>query len=335
MKKKTIIIIVGLIVIMVTVGFVYYRHISSPEYSLGQIKQAYDQHDITKFEKYVDTKTLIGGILDKTLNEASERSTASSSAERLGENLGKGLINLMRPQVEELWTQQINKLVETGDIQGGNEKKGLDEIWNKSDTASFKGIKEIKIDGKVATVFLEFNQPRFDTTLVLNIKMRDKGSYWQLFDISNIFEYSKTIESLEEERVNKLNEEVLRQFLTHVKMSDVKLQTKTKGGYYTTWYGHTYTIDFENIGTREIEHLTCFFDIKSASGQKLESAYLSKRFINLKPGEKYQHKEEDPLSYDKVDTNGLFVDFDLVGVDFKDGSRLVWQYEWADLQEKK
>lgn len=333
MNKRTLIVIAGLIVIIGTAGFLYYRYISSPEYALGQIKSAYEQHDITKFEKYVDSKTLINGILDKTLNEMSEKSTATSDAEKLGENLGKGLINLLRPQVEELWTQQINKLIETGHIEGANEKKGLDELWTKNDTASFKGIKEVKKDGKVATISLEFNQPRFDTTLVIDIKMRDKGSYWQLFDISNIFEFNKTVEALEQRRVDRLNEEVKKTFFQHIKVSDIKLKTVAQG-YYTTWYNHIYSLDFENIGDKEIEVLTCFFDIINASGQELESGYVLLK-VNLQPTKKYTHEEVDRLSYSKVDSKGITFRPTLVGLQFKDGTKLEWNYKWSDLIKKK
>lgn len=298
MKKKTLIVIAGLTIIIGTAGFLYYRYISSPEYALGQIKSAYEQHDITKFEKYVDTKTLINGILDKTLNEMSEKSTATSEAEKLGENLGKGLINLLRPQVEELWTQQINKLIETGNIDGDNSKKGLDELWTKNDTASFKGIKEVKKDGKVATISLEFNQPRFDTTLVIDIKMRDKGSYWQLFDISNIFEFNKTVEALEERRVARLNEEVKRIFFQHIKLSDVKVRTVAQG-YYVKWYNHIYSIDFENIGDKEIEKITCFFDILNSYGRKVESGYVLHQ-VDLQPKQVYKYETVDRLSDDKT-----------------------------------
>jgi polyhydroxyalkanoate synthesis regulator phasin len=333
MKRKTILLVAVLVVVISAAGFFYYRYVSSPEYSLGQILSAYKEHDLTKFEKYVDSKTMVGGLLDKAMNEVSAKSSANNEAERLGENLGIGLINLMRPQVEELWTQQINRLVETGEIQGEKGKAGLEELWNKSDTASFQGIREIIEDGKVATISLEFNQPRFDTTLVLNVKMRDKGSYWQLFDISNAFDYGTALESLEERRVNRENEEIKKQFFTYIKMSDVKLKTVVKG-YYSKWYGHTYLIDFENIGDKDISTLTCFFDINGSSGQKLETGYINNQ-INLRPGQRYSHKEEDVMSYDKIDPNGMTVNISLAELKFDDGSKLEWQYKWADLAKGK
>ncbi len=333
MKKKTIILIVGLTIVVGTIGILYYRYISSPEYSLGQIKKAYEQHDITAFEKYVDTKTLIGGILDKTLSEMSEKSTASSKAEKLGEDLGKGLINLIRPQVEELWTQQINKLIETGDIQGENGKKGLDELWNKNDMASFKGIKEVKKDGKVATISLEFTQPRFDTTLVLDIKMRDKGSYWQLFDISNIFDFNKTVEALEERRVKKLNDAVMAEFFKNGRLSPIEVINVRKG-YYTVWYENQYLIGFENISNKEVEVVTCFFDIVDPNGRKLKSGYVNHR-VNLAPGKVYKHKEQDFISDNKVEAKGLTTKVELVGLKFSDGSKIEWQDKWEDLGKKK
>src|SRR5260221_5568749 len=152
MKKKNLILIFGSILIAGIGGLFYYRYMSSPEYSLKQIKKAYDEHDFTLFEKYVDTKTLLAGILDRTLSEASERSLATTNAERLGENLGQGLVNLMRPQIEQLWSQQVQALIETEKIEGVKSTKGLNHLWFNNDKASFKQIKEIKKDGKIATV---------------------------------------------------------------------------------------------------------------------------------------------------------------------------------------
>lgn len=333
MKRSVILSISALIIIVGTAGFLYYRYVSSPEYSLGQIKKSFDEHDITKFEKYVDTKTLIGGVLDRRLNQMSENSTVTSKAEKLGEDLGRGLVNLMRAQVEELWTHQIKKLVETGDIEGENGKEGLDALWNKSDTVSFTGIKEVKKDGKVATISLEFNQPRFDTTLILDIKMRDKGGYWQLFDISNIFDYLQTIETLEEKRVGRINEEVKKQFFQNIKISEVKVNTRSHG-QYSPWFSHAYVMDFENIGTKDIVSLTCFFTIRKPSGEKLASGYVIENSLNLKPGEKFSYKEEDSFSYDIVESSGIFVELDLMELKFEDGSQIQWEYEWADLKQK-
>ena len=315
MKKKTLILIGGLIIIVGLGGFLYYRYISSPEYSLKQIKRSYEEHDVTLFEKHMDIKTMTSGILDKTLTE-----------------MGEDLVNLMRPQVEEVCRQQILKLIETGEIGEQEGKKGFDELWKKNDAASFKQIKEIKRDGKVATIGLEFNQPRFDTTLVLNIKMRDKGSYWQLFDISNIFELSKTIETLEERRVNRLNEEVKKRFFENIKISEITLKTETKE-YSSKFYALTYNVDFENIGDKNIDMLTCLFDIIDYNGSKVESVYIRNR-VSLDPGEKYKHQEVEDIYFGKVNPQNLTMKIELVELEFKDGSKIEWNNKWQDLNKK-
>lgn len=333
MKKTSVLFIVGLAIIIGTTVFLYYRRISSPAYSLEQIQLAYAEHDITKFKKYVDTRTLINRVLDKTLHEISEKNTDSTRSERLSEDMGRGLINLFRPQVEELWTNQIYKLVETGDIEGEKGKKGLDEFWNKNDTATFNGIREVKQDGKIATVYLEFIQPRFDTTLELEVKMRDRGSYWQLFDISNFFDYGKTLEALEDRRVNGLNEEVKKQFLTHIKLSNVTVTTELHG-HTAEYYSYTYTLDFENIGDKGIDEITCFFDIINSVGRRVRSGVVTGK-LDLEPGQKYTHQEINPISFEKINPQGLTVKIELAELHFKDGSKLEWQGKWADLIKKK
>lgn len=139
MKKVTAIFGI-LLLIAGGAGFKYYNYVSSPLYSLKEIQRAYQEHDITKFEKYVDVMTVVRGLLDKTMHEVSNELKPTSKAEKLGQDLGKGLFTLVRPRVEEVWVQQIHALVESGDIKSSNDDNQLYNIWEKNTPSSFKGI---------------------------------------------------------------------------------------------------------------------------------------------------------------------------------------------------
>src|SRR5260221_133261 len=332
MKKKNLILIFGSILIAGIGGLFYYRYMSSPEYSLKQITKAYDEHDFTLFEKYVDTKTLLAGILDRTLSEASERSSAASNAEKLGENLGQGLVNLMRPQIEAFWTQQIQALIETGKIEGGAlTTKGLNQRWFNNDKASFKQIKEIKKDGKIAMLSLEFSHTRVDTALQFEIKMRDKGNYWQLFDITDILDFSKHIEDIEEKRVHRLNEVVKKEFLDNVKLSELKLTTETHGNY-ARYYSFIYDIILENRSNKVIDSLTCIYDIMDSDLHKLKSCYV-KDHVNHSPGQKYIFQEIGSYSDKKINPNSLTLRIKYAQLSFKDGSKIKWNEKWEKLEK--
>ncbi|PIQ20409.1 MAG: hypothetical protein COW65_15185 [Cytophagales bacterium CG18_big_fil_WC_8_21_14_2_50_42_9] len=81
-------------------------------------------------------------------------------------------------------------------------------MWHKvvSDSAAFKGVKYVNEQGETALVGLEFTQPRYDTTLVLEVKMQDKGDYWQVVQLTNTADILKHTSRLQKQRVaSKLN----------------------------------------------------------------------------------------------------------------------------------
>lgn len=222
--------------------FFYYRYTCSPEYSIGKIVETYKDHNLNEFNKYVDTKNLITGVLNKIPNDETNPFIIIYQ-------------NLTRPQIEEAWLKVINNWVENGIVQSDSitNKEIYDSI--RTNQCVYRGIKDTKMDGKVATISLELYQKRYDTTLVLKIKMRDMGDYWQLFDISNIIDYANVGKNLESNYINTLNNRVKKDFLKNIKI--IKPVIFTKKTY--DWYTHTYSIDFKNIGGYNIESFNCNF----------------------------------------------------------------------------
>ena len=65
MKKKVLFIVLPLIVILAIGGFLYWKFITSPEYSLTKINESIENHDITAFEKYVDVDGIIMRLMSQ------------------------------------------------------------------------------------------------------------------------------------------------------------------------------------------------------------------------------------------------------------------------------
>lgn len=316
-------------IVLLTVGgagITYYNHTRSPEYSLTQILRAYQDHDITKFEKYVDTKTVVRGLLDKIMDEVSNELNPESKAEKLGQDLGKGLFTLVRPRLEEVWVQQIQALVESGDIKSSKDDNQLYDIWEKNTPSSFEGVGRVDRDGKIASVFLDFSHPRFDRPLTLKVRMRDKGSYWQLFDVSGVLDYQRELNSMEQRRVDRLNEAVKSDFLKHVQLSRVKVHTTPAYSYTTRWYSHLYEIEFENISDKEIAQMTCSLLVRDEQGTLLEVVNVSKS--TFRPGQKFIHRYEDVLSTKQIDPADITVTVNQVDLEFAHGTELRWHEPW-------
>jgi hypothetical protein len=201
MKKVLII----LVVLGLVGGFLYYRNfVGSPKYSLLQAHEAMEDHDMAEFQKYVNIESVTGSLVDQLAANQSLLSALNP-----GGLVSRQVLRVMKPQLAQVAGKEIQKYVETGDFKKdptAPKKKidiSLSGLWHKvvSDSAAFKGVKYVNEQGETALVGLEFTQPRYDTTLVLEVKMQDKGDYWQVVELTNTGELLKHTSRLQKHRL--------------------------------------------------------------------------------------------------------------------------------------
>jgi hypothetical protein len=199
-----------LLVVVAIGGYLYYQNFtSSPKYSLLQAHEAMEDHDMAAFEKYVDVPAVTGTLIDQL---AEQRGLIGSLNPASG--VIRQALRYMKPQLTQVARKEIEKYVATGDFKKDPNapKKQVDislsGLWHKvvSDSAAFKGVKYVEEDGETALVGLEFTQPRYDTTMVLEVKMRDQGDYWQVVALNNTAELLKHTSRLQKQKLaGKLN----------------------------------------------------------------------------------------------------------------------------------
>ena len=200
--KKIIIIVTAITIIFLGGGY-YWKHTTSPEYSLWQAKKAFEQHDLISFEKYVDIEGISNSLIDQIM--IMEREEPKDEWEALGESIGKGFVNLFKPQFSKLIKQQVVELVETGRFEEERDSKiseesgfSLPSIWHKAGggETGFQGIKYVKKEGKIAYIGLNIFLEEYNANLILDLKMRDRRSYWQAVALINLDEYLKKLDEL-------------------------------------------------------------------------------------------------------------------------------------------
>ncbi|WP_139925064.1 DUF2939 domain-containing protein [Hymenobacter sp. DG01] len=202
MKKM----ILALLLLGVAVGgYLYYRKVSTgPEYSLLQAAKAVNDHDPAAFERYVDVGSVTSSLVDDVTEQGSVLGMLNPGGIAV-----KGALRLLKPQLAKAARQEVQRYVETGSVEAaasvpkpiGN--VSLLGLAGKvvSPESKFKGIKYSNQTDEEALVGLEFTQPRFDTTLVLEVKMLNKGDYWQATQITNTADILKHVARLEKQRL--------------------------------------------------------------------------------------------------------------------------------------
>lgn len=200
--KRVVFIVIAAVLIG---GYLYYRSfISGPKYSLLQAKEAATNHNVEAFEKYVDIESLTGSLIDQAMQQSSLVSQLMP-----GLNIAEGSLNFIKPQLAHAARQEVQQYIETGEIDGGiNGRRPLISIAAIAgaiigEDSEFKEVAYTKEDGDHAYVGLKFTQPKYDTTMVIEIKMQDKGDYWQATELTNIGELLHHFTRLEKQRLLK------------------------------------------------------------------------------------------------------------------------------------
>jgi hypothetical protein len=204
---KRLLLLVALIA-LVTGGYYYYNSFKTgPSYALMQAAAATQTHDIATFERYVDVDALTGHLVDDVVNQGSVLTSLLP-----GGNLAMhGALRLLKPQLAKAAHKEVQRYVETGSLAAAAAAApkrmvnlslaGLAGQVVGTDS-KFKGIKYATEKGDEALVGLEFTRPKYDTTMVLEVKLlKQADDHWQVKEITNTGELMRGVARLEKARL--------------------------------------------------------------------------------------------------------------------------------------
>jgi hypothetical protein len=199
-----------LLLALVAGGYYYYTSLKKgPEYALLQAAAATQTHDLAAFERYVDIDALTSHLVDDVANQGS-----ILTALMPGGGLAlRGGLSLLKPQLAKAAHNEVQRYVETGSLEAA-QAAAPKRLVNLSllglaghivsPDSKFKGIKYVTDKDSEALVGLEFSQPRYDTTMVVEVKMlKQADGHWQAKQITNTTDLVQGVARLEKEKLLK------------------------------------------------------------------------------------------------------------------------------------
>lgn len=206
MKRIILLLLVALVAIG---GYFYYQSLKAgPKYALVQVANAARTHDMATFERYVDVNSVTGNLVDQVANQGSSLGLLNP-----GGLAFKSALRMLKPQLTQVVRKEVQQFVETGSLQGAAnavDSKGMMNISLAglagkvaSPDSKFKDVKYVKEEGEQALVGIEFTQPKYDTTMVVELKMLNRGDHWQVTEITNTGDLLKQVARLEKQRLLK------------------------------------------------------------------------------------------------------------------------------------
>ena len=207
MKRLVLLLVLALVAVG---GYFYYQSLKAgPKYALVQVANAARTHDMATFERYVDLNSVTGSLVDQVANQGPTLGLLNSEG-----LVFKSALRMLKPQLTQVVRKEVQQFVETGSLPGASPDaampKGLMNVSLAglvgkvaSSDSKFKDVKYVKEEGKQALIGIEFTQPEYDTTMVVELKMLNRDGHWQVTEITNTGDLLRHVARLEKRRMLK------------------------------------------------------------------------------------------------------------------------------------
>ncbi len=335
--KKVFIIILILVLLLLAAGAGYYYFIffKIPTYTFMQIKKAYDTHDVELFKKYVDVDSFCEQVVDDYVTWISQSDLADTGTDvwsELGSNIAKGMIGLMKPQMVTEMKNGLLYSVENNSINSSSSQNTLkDIISGVSNLQSFinnNSVSTVK-NGKITTLKFTIHNDQYSADLEIDLLLREKGNHLQVVKVSNLLDYLKTIDYLEQERIDDLNANITNNMQELLSISNVKYEW-TEPDEWTTYVDVTFFADFKNNGNKTIDKFTLSLTLYDSSGNKItdidfdESKIIkSSSVVKIKLNKEFDiYDSNDKKALDSLRKGDGTYDVTYTYIHFADGSEL-------------
>jgi hypothetical protein len=186
------------LVIAIVYFFIYKQ---MPEYSLQQIKKAAEQHDQHKFEKYVDVQALSESLAKQFL----AYNAAANSATLVEPTLQTAVKKYSGSELNQTFQTIVVDYVQNGKYGDDAETSGFSKETSPAamlmqlqdyivSKLEFEGFRTVDKNDGIADVTADFYMPQKGTILKLQMKMVDRGKYWQIVEIANLSDFLKQMQ---------------------------------------------------------------------------------------------------------------------------------------------
>ena len=195
-----------LVAILIAVSFYFFYWTKTPQYSITLIQQAVKNHNVDKFERYVDLESIYNKAYDDVIAKSV---TPKNNTDKVANALFAGFMQMFKPTVvsalKEATLKEISgaqKLETSAQQQKGDVKDGITKVSEANRNSELKDISVIYKESEVAMVGITLHDKELSKDFVLKVKMNklDNGE-WRVKEINNLVEYMEATKKAKIEKI--------------------------------------------------------------------------------------------------------------------------------------
>ncbi len=229
--------ILTIILLLLSAIGAYLWYTSTPQYSLNKIVEAYSEHNLVMFEKYVD----IDGASKKFINDLSgvlmrQMKEDNSDGAKLAGVIGAGALQLFQPRLVDNLRITIERLIERYNTEVLKKDSDFPESVQSLLKSKDLQLVSIKQQGNIAYLNLTLLPEGALSPLKLQILMRDMGWHWQVAEIMNTNEIVSKLIRQKDEEAQKKNDAIRNKIKQYIEIYSAKAVVKDENRYTKKLY---------------------------------------------------------------------------------------------------
>lgn len=274
--------------------------------SVWEINSAVQKHDARKFQKYVDLNGLFSRMIDDSVGFATKQ-----NSDDFATGIVNGMMALMKPQIVQNMISETIRAIESEKPQLKTPAEGEPKVSTPADVVSvenvekyssqmanlfdgaLKKIKRMEKSGQTAILAFSFRPAGSNEDILIELKFRSMGFYWQLAEVTNFAEILKRNQSPQQTgeingaaSANKDDETLVepvgipteeQQYLPNVRIEEVKVG-QGYGQFDIPQYSPSKKTIFgkiRNVGSRPLSGVEIVVYFKNKQGQVISEKKYS------------------------------------------------------------
>lgn len=199
----------------------YWYWTGTPSYAIAQIGKTVADHDLPAFRRFVDLDTVASRLVDDAMSDIVAEAKAKGSGGGIGDAMGLGLLQLLKPRLVSMFQEQAERFVETGSFEQSAEVgRDVNDATTQSVSlhsvanglgvtmSTIEDVEEVERDGQIALVRLRMRPKTSADPVAVDLKMRRNGRSWQVAEIANFVPLLKSAQENQRLRLEELNEPI-------------------------------------------------------------------------------------------------------------------------------
>ncbi len=243
-NKKKFLFIIPILLILAGLGYYFLYWCKTPLYAVNEVRTSVQQHDVEKFEKYVD----LNSVLDKAFEDVILAESKINNDSVINNPFAMGILHMLKPAVIDLMADEAKAAVAGKDPKAQQQTEDQaaenqphkprhnpvtdamrNNIEKKINLEQLK-IKDIVLessqqDQAVVSLLIHHNQLDKDFALKLKMSLNESGT-WQIKEITNLVDFIVQINAAQKASAASLHKPTLDKLNTSLEIISQQLSIK-------------------------------------------------------------------------------------------------------------